>query len=79
MEEQNRDLEWHQIYEATNMGHHFVDENGLKLVTVNGKKICLVRKGEELFAVRNRCPHAGGPLHQGFLNEKGDLVCPWHR
>lgn len=30
-----------------------------------------------LYACSNRCPHAGAPLQNGFLN--GTVVtCPWH-
>ncbi len=31
----------------------------------------------EYFAIRNICPHAAGPLEQGFI-ENGRIVCPWH-
>ena len=31
----------------------------------------------QLFCIDGICPHAGGPLGQGFLS--GDkIVCPWH-
>ena len=29
------------------------------------------------FAVNNRCPHAGGSLHDGHL-KKNILTCAWH-
>lgn len=29
------------------------------------------------FAIGNLCPHAAGPLVQGFI-EQGRIVCPWH-
>ncbi|MCI0462559.1 MAG: Rieske 2Fe-2S domain-containing protein, partial [Gemmataceae bacterium] len=29
------------------------------------------------FAVDNRCPHLGFPLHKGSV-EDGILTCPWH-
>lgn len=31
----------------------------------------------ELFAINNLCPHAAGPLWQGFV-ENGRVTCPWH-
>ena len=29
------------------------------------------------FACSGRCPHAGGPLHDGFLRGT-EVICPWH-
>jgi nitrite reductase (NADH) small subunit len=31
----------------------------------------------ELYCLDGTCPHAGGPLGQGTLNDSM-LVCPWH-
>lgn len=53
--------------------------NPLREVKVNGKRICLIRHGEKISAIDARCPHAGGPLAGGHLNEAGEVVCPWHR
>lgn len=33
--------------------------------------------GDELFAVRDRCPHRGGPLSQGIVHDK-TVTCPLH-
>lgn len=71
--------EWVRVTEVSLMGAKFVPEGRLRAVTVNGHTLCLVRKGDRLLALRNRCPHAGGPLHQGWLDADGNVVCPWHR
>lgn len=34
--------------------------------------------GGELFAVGRRCRHLGADLGDGSLDERGELVCPWH-
>ena len=39
--------------------------------------ICLTRTEEGYGAINNRCPHQGGPLGDGFLQD-GCVVCPWH-
>jgi len=31
----------------------------------------------EIFAVSNICPHAGGAMSAGFI-ENGRISCPWH-
>jgi nitrite reductase/ring-hydroxylating ferredoxin subunit len=33
--------------------------------------------GDAVVATNGRCPHAGGPLHEGEV-EDGVLTCPWH-
>ncbi len=39
--------------------------------------VALFNLGGTVFALDNTCPHAGGPLGEGFLD--GDCVeCPWH-
>jgi len=47
-------------------------------LNVAGKKLCLVRHQEQIFAVQNTCPHAGGILSGGWC-KNGHLVCPIHR
>ena len=46
---------------------------------VGGKKVCLLRKKETVLAFTARCPHAGAPLCEGWLNGAGHLVCPLHK
>ena len=38
----------------------------------------LVRDGDAIYAVESKCPHAGGPLAKGYI-EDGHIVCPLHR
>lgn len=42
----------------------------------------VVRKGEQVFGYRDRCPHMGLPLAQeldGYLTSRGELIlCSWH-
>jgi nitrite reductase/ring-hydroxylating ferredoxin subunit len=39
--------------------------------------LVVVRRGDVVFALKESCSHAGGPLSKGHLD--GDtIVCPWH-
>jgi len=47
------------------------------LVTVDGENVALFRRGDEILAVCNQCPHQGGSLSDGLV--EGDIVtCPLH-
>ena len=43
-----------------------------------GLWIALFRHGESIVALSNRCPHQGGSLGEGWV-EEGEVVCPLHR
>jgi nitrite reductase (NADH) small subunit len=49
----------------------------VELVTVDGEDVALFRRGDEIFALGNQCPHQGGSLCDGFV--EGDIaICPLH-
>src|SRR6266516_4010267 len=70
-------------YEAV-MPLESVEENKLYRVTVAGVPVVLVRQGLQLYAISATCPHAGGPLDEGTLQEDVEaefapaLECPWN-
>lgn len=50
-----------------------------KLVTARGRKIALCRIGDDVFAMRDACPHRNGPLSEGKVSvAREELICPWH-
>ncbi|MEA3510119.1 MAG: thiamine pyrophosphate-binding protein [Actinomycetota bacterium] len=65
------DIRWHKA-EADDLG-----TNEVKAVIAGGRSVCLARTAEGLSALDNRCPHQGGPLGEGTI-EDGWLICPWH-
>jgi len=52
-------------------------QDGGLVVEVEGRRIALFRYQGEFFALDETCPHRGGPLHQGLLQD-GVVACPWH-
>lgn len=70
-----------------------VPEGERLIVEVAGLEIGIFNIDGEFFALRNRCPHVGGPLCEGevlglvYSSEPGDVqfdaskklvTCPWH-
>ncbi|MEM8847116.1 MAG: thiamine pyrophosphate-binding protein [Bacteroidota bacterium] len=52
-------------------------EGRVRTVTAAHKGICLTHFEGKFSALDNRCPHQGGPLGEGSI-ENGMLRCPWH-
>ena len=45
---------------------------------IDGEPLCLVRDGDKVHALVDRCPHRDFPLSGGDLIAPGVLECPWH-
>ena len=41
------------------------------------QKIAVFKSGGNFFAIDNTCPHRGGPLAEGYV-ENFEVICPWH-
>ena len=54
-------------------------ENGVAELECRGKKICVARHKDSLYAFSATCPHAGGHFSDGWIDALGNIVCPLHR
>jgi pyruvate oxidase len=61
---------WHRIDEIP-------DEGRVRTAVVDGRTLAVARCGGQVGALDNHCPHQGGPLGEGSI-ENGLLRCPWH-
>jgi thiamine pyrophosphate-dependent acetolactate synthase large subunit-like protein/nitrite reductase/ring-hydroxylating ferredoxin subunit len=61
---------WHRIDDVP-------DEGRVHTAIVDGRSIAVSRCGGRVGALDNHCPHQGGPLGEGSI-ENGLLRCPWH-
>ena len=71
-------LKWYPIYVFLEDGNEPQAVNSIKGIKVGGKDICVVRTSDGYFAFKDKCPHAGGRMSNGWC-EKEQLVCPIHR
>ena len=70
-----------------------VADGTIKAIQIDGRELMLVRKGRQIFALRDVCPHQGAKLSTGVLSgaavaeqigqyrfvKCGKIVrCPWH-
>lgn len=54
-----------------------IPEGGFLRIDLDGRAVALHREGREVHAIDPVCPHRGGPLDEGGV-EDGVAVCPWH-
>ena len=68
---------------------------GIRMVELGGHRVGVIRVGDRVHAVADRCPHRGAPLCSGGRtvhgielddggapvrgDERGLLRCPWHK
>ncbi len=67
-----KDLKWLRVADKTSL-----PEGRVKTVSAGHKSLCLSHYKGQYSALDNRCPHQGGPLGEGSI-ENGMLRCPWH-
>lgn len=48
-----------------------------KEVELDGRVVALFNVDGKIIALDGICPHAGGPLSEGIV-EDGIVTCPWH-
>ncbi len=66
-------IKWHKVLENKKE----LQEGRVMTVTAGHKDLCLTHFQGEFTALDNKCPHQGGPLGEGSI-ENGQLRCPWH-
>ena len=70
--DQTARTEWHKIADVSDL-----KPGRVKTVTAGRRSLCLANVDGTFGALDNHCPHQGGPLGEGSI-ENGWLRCPWH-
>ena len=66
------ELLWHRVADLDEL-----PEGRVKTVAAGHRSLALTHFEGRYGALENRCPHQGGPLGEGTI-ENGMLRCPWH-
>ena len=65
------EVEWHRLEVGDlEVGH-------VKMAIVADRALAVTRTADGYGVLDNRCPHQGGPLGEGHI-EEDCLLCPWH-
>jgi thiamine pyrophosphate-dependent acetolactate synthase large subunit-like protein/nitrite reductase/ring-hydroxylating ferredoxin subunit len=72
MTDKNDNLVWHKVLSKDEL-----PEGRVTTVSCKNRTLCMSRYKGEYGALDNKCPHQGGPLGEGSI-ENGLLRCPWH-
>jgi thiamine pyrophosphate-dependent acetolactate synthase large subunit-like protein/nitrite reductase/ring-hydroxylating ferredoxin subunit len=68
----HRRLVWRKVLERGELA-----DGRVKPVTCEHQTVCMTHFEGQYGALDNKCPHQGGPLGEGSI-ENGLLRCPWH-
>ena len=73
MSTSDKPITWHKVLDSADQ----LPEGRVISVTAGHTNICLTHYQDKFCGLDNRCPHQGGPLGEGSI-ENGLLRCPWH-
>ena len=54
-----------------------LERDGFRVTSVEGRTVLVLLDQGKVYALDNRCPHMGFPLHRGTVRD-GILTCHWH-
>lgn len=64
--------QWHLISDE-------LVEGRITETSAAGKTIAVLKKDDKVFAFAAKCPHAGAPMCEGWVDARGHVVCPLHK
>ncbi len=64
--------QWHKVADKDPL-----QDNSVMNAVAGVQAICLTKFEGKYYALDNHCPHQGGPLGEGLI-ENGFVRCPWH-
>jgi len=74
-----KEIKWYKVFESLTAAEQQIGLNSAQTFLVRGKKVCIARTTQGLFAVNDKCPHNGASLGNGYCTVENSIVCPMHR
>ena len=68
----DKQQKWYKVAKISDL-----PENRVMTATAGTQQVCLVNYNGKISALDNRCPHQGGPLGEGQIENEW-VICPWH-
>jgi nitrite reductase/ring-hydroxylating ferredoxin subunit len=78
-EEKPKEYDFHRIMEAGFHGADFIKERHVRKVLALDRYIAMTKIDGQLYALKGKCPHSGGPMYDGYIDAQCNIVCPLHR
>ena len=75
--EKESGITWHKV--ANDKDGIEWNENQMAIVQADDKMVTLIRFQDEIKACAHKCPHASGTMSDGFVDARGNIVCPVHK
>lgn len=70
---------WHRFYSSEEALKERIPYLKTVPFQVAGHRVCVTHTKLGIRAVKDKCPHQGAALSNGWCTEDGNVVCPWHR
>jgi len=74
-----RKIKWYKLFDSEQAAARQIPEYTVQTISVAGKKVCIAHTKEGFFALRDKCPHNGASLGNGYCTKENSVVCPVHR
>ena len=71
--------DWLVLLEDYAAFEKYFPTNKISCFEINRKKICLIKRENEVFVFDEKCPHNGASLANGYCTDQNEVVCPLHR
>jgi len=72
------DVHFNWIKLTENLNTLVFNNNHIATTQVNDKNICIAHFNEKYFGFAYHCPHAAAIMADGYIDAKGNAVCPLH-
>ncbi|HEX2536412.1 MAG TPA: Rieske (2Fe-2S) protein [Chitinophagaceae bacterium] len=66
---------WHRIFDSPDT---ITFHNEMAPFQLAGRALLLGRHKGAFYAFNAQCPHASAPFRQGYIDARGNVVCPLH-